>query len=338
MGNGTVRLMLHEVEALTQKALTASGAAENNALPVAKSVGTAEAEGVQSHGLLRVPTYCDHLKCGKVNGKAKPTCSQVGPSALLVDACDGFAHPAIDLGIANLVPLAKTTGIAALGVTNSYNCGVVGYHVGRIADAGLVALSYVNAPASMAPWGGRKAVFGTNPMSCAIPRRNAPTLIIDQSSSVVARGEVMVAAEQGRPIPLGWALDRSGKPTTNPQEALDGGSMAPIGGYKGANIALIVEILAAALTGASLSMHASSFANNAGGPPRTGQFFIAIKPNVFSGSRFDDQVEAVLTSILAQEGTQLPCAERLEARSRTAAEGITISRNLFDKIKVHCGA
>jgi (2R)-3-sulfolactate dehydrogenase (NADP+) len=337
MENATVRLMLHEVEALTQKALTASGATENNALPVAKSVGAAEAEGVQSHGLLRVPTYCDHLKCGKVNGKAKPTCSQVGPSALLVDACDGFAHPAIDLGLANLVPLARKTGIAALGVTNSYNCGVVGYHVGRIAEAGLIALSYVNAPASMAPWGGRKAVFGTNPMSCAVPRRNAPALIIDQSSSVVARGEVMVAAEQGKPIPLGWALDKNGKPTTDPREVLEGGTMAPMGGYKGSNIALVVEILAAALTGASLSMNASSFANNAGGPPRTGQFFIAINPDAYSGSRFSDQVEAVLAAILAQEGTQLPCVERLEARKRTAAEGITISKNLFDKIKGHCG-
>ena len=331
----TITLNLAEVDDLTYRALVASGTAEANARSVTRSVVASEAEGIHSHGLARLPTYCEHARCGKIDGQATASAEQVAPAAVLADARDGFAHPAIDLGMELFLPLAKKTGIAALGVTNSYNCGVCGYHVERIAETGLVALGFVNAPASIAPWGGRKAVFGTNPLSCAVPREGAPPIVIDQSSSVVAKSEVVVHAQKGEPIPEGWALDAEGRPTTDANAALVG-SMVPAGAHKGAGVALVVEVLAAAVTGATLSLEASSFADNEGGSPRTGQLFIAIDPRVFAGDRFAAQVETLAAAIAGQEGARLPGDRRLAARERTAREGVTIRRALHERLLGYC--
>lgn len=334
----TVTLSLADVDDLTQRALIASKTSEANARSVTASVVASEAEGIHSHGLARLPTYCEHARCGKIDGHATPTAEQAGAAVIRVDACDGFAHPAIDLGFETFLPLAREAGIAAMPVTNSYNCGVVGYHVERIAEAGLVALAFVNAPASIAPWGGTKAVFGTNPVACAVPRDGQLPLVIDQSSSVVAKSEVIVHAQKEEPIPEGWALDRHGNPTTDPKVALDGGTMVPAGAYKGAGIALIVEIMAAALTGATLSLDASSFADNSGGPPRTGQLFIAMNPTVLGGEGFGARVGALFGAITGQEGARLPGDRRLAARERTAKEGITIRKALHERLLGYCVA
>ncbi|MBI3938503.1 MAG: Ldh family oxidoreductase [Betaproteobacteria bacterium] len=337
MTAATVALSLAEVGELSLRALLNSNVSRANAGSVAASIVAAEAEGIHSHGLMRLPTYCDHARCGKVNGNAVPTATVTAPGALVVDARDGFAHPAIDLGLKDFGALVRKNGIAAMAVTNSYNCGVVGYHVGRVAAEGLVCLAYVNTPAAIAPWGGAKALFGTNPIAFAAPRRNGAPVVIDQSSSVVARGEVMLKAQQGLPIPEGWAFDKDGKPTTDPNASLKGGSMAPAGGYKGAGIALMVEVMAAVLTGANFSFAASSFANNEGGPPRTGQFFIGLDPAAFAGARFPDRIEELCTAILTQPGARLPGARRLAARERTAGEGVVISGKLYDDLVARAG-
>jgi len=334
----TITLTLADVADLTRRALLASNVAPDNAESVTRSVVAAEADGIHSHGLARLPTYCEHARCGKIDGRARPTLRQVAPAALVADARDGFAHPAIDLGFARLPDLARETGVAALAVTNSYNCGVVGYHVERLAEAGLLALGFVNAPASIAPWGGRTAVFGTNPLACAVPREGAPPLVIDQSSSVVAKSEVVVHKQKGEPIPEGWALDRDGQPTTDPEAALAGGTMLPAGGYKGANQALIVELFAAVLAGATLSRDASSFATNDGGPPRTGQMFLALSPEAFAGPGHADQLARLLDAIAGQDGARLPGDGRLEARERTARDGVTIAAGLHDKLRGYAGA
>ena len=332
-----VRLTLDDVEALTQRALVASNTREDNAQSVTRSVVASEADGIHSHGLARLPTYCAHARCGKIDGHADPAAERVASSGIRVDARDGFAHPAIDLGLEHFLPLAREMGVAALGITNSYNCGVVGYHVERIADEGLIALGFVNAPASIAPWGGSSPVFGTNPLACAVPRRDTAPLVIDQSSSVVAKSEIVVHKQKGEPIPEGWALNANGQPTTDPDEALKG-SMVPVGEYKGAGIALIVEIMAAAVTGANFAIDASSFATNEGGSPRTGQFFIAIDPSAFAGDGFLDRLEYLLRAIEGQEGTRLPGQGRLRARTRTASEWVEISESLHQTLKGYAEA
>lgn len=328
----TVTLTLEEVRNLAVLALQVSNVSEANANSVAESVVAAEADGIHSHGLMRLPTYCEHARCGKIDGKVAPSAERASSSALTVDARDGFAHPAIDLGLPTFLPLAKENGIAAMAVSNSYNCGVVGYHVERMAEAGLIALGFVNAPASIAPWGGSKVVFGTNPIACAVPRQGHAPLLVDQSSSVASKSEVVAHSREGTPIPEGWALDRDGNSTTDPDAALDGGTMIPAGGYKGASIALIVEIMAAAVAGASLSINAFSFADNEGGSPRTGQLFIAIRLETFADSGFDEQITQLLHAIEEQDGTRLPGQQRLKAREQADEQGITLQKELYKKI------
>ncbi|MCA3605841.1 MAG: Ldh family oxidoreductase [Methylobacterium sp.] len=331
-----VRLTLAEVETLTLNALLGAGLGAAQALSVTRSVVAAEADGIHSHGLARLPTYCEHGRVGKIDGKAVAVLEDAAPGIVRVDARDGFAHPAIDLGLPELVAKARKQGIAALAVTNSYNCGVVGYHVERIAMTGLLALGFVNAPASIAPVGGRLPVFGTNPIALAVPRAAAPPLVLDQSSSVVAKSEILVHKARGEALPPGWALDRDGNPTTDPAAALDGGTMVPSGGYKGFGLALIVELLAAWATGASLSMDASSFADNTGGPPRTGQFFIGIDVGATTkNSDAPARLARLLDGIAGQPGVRLPGDRRLAARARAATEGIAIPAALYERIRAY---
>ena len=327
-----VPLSLKQVEDLTFRALTACGVSPANALSVTASVVAAEAEGVHSHGLARLPTYCAHAKVGKIDGNAAPDLTRPRPGLVRVDAQDGFAHPAIDLGLPALVAAAKAQGIAALAVTNSYNCGVVGYHVERIARAGLMALGFVNAPASIAPVGGTRPVFGTNPVAFAVPRAGDDPLVLDQSSSVIAKSEIVVHQQRGQKIPLGWALDRNGQPTDDPSTALDGGTMVPSGGHKGAGLAMIVELFAAWITGANLSIDASSFADNAGGSPRTGQFFIAVDPGPLSGPAAAARLAHQFAAIVEQEGARLPGTRRAAARRQTAEAGVSIPAALKDRL------
>ena len=253
-------------------------------------------------------------------------------AALTVDAATGFAHPAIDLGFSQLIPLARMHGIAVLSIKNSYNCGVLGYHTKRLAEAGLVGLGFTNAPASIAPSGGARPVVGTNPVSIAVPGVDGDAaLVIDQSASTIAKSEVMKHARESKPIPVGWALDADGNPTTDPNVGLKG-SMAPSGGYKGVGIALLVEIMAAALCGANLGKDASPFSGTAGGPPRTGQCFIAIDPSATDGGLFAARVADLVQAIHDQDGAHLPGDGRKRKRVIAGQIGVAVARTTIDRI------
>lgn len=325
-------LSLDAIEDLSRRVLVASGTTAANAAPVGLSIRRAEADGVHSHGLFRLPTYAEHVRVGKVDGKAMPRLETVGPAGTRADAATGFAHPAITLGLGALVPQARAQGIAALAVINSYNCGVVGHHVEDIALAGLVGLAFVNAPKSMAPWGGKVPVFGTNPMAFAFPRATGVPLVIDQSSSRIARSEIQMHEREGKPIPLGWAIDRDGKPTTDAKAAM-AGSVLPLGEYKGYGIALMVDLLAGALTGAKLSHEADSFLSAADGPPRTGQFFIAIDPARFGGAETVARAETMFAKVLAQPGVHLPGDRRKAKRAEHTQRGVAVPAALVAQLE-----
>lgn len=336
MQNGETMIALDEIERLAFSALSRAGTDPENAGPVARSIADAEAQGLPSHGLLRLGTYCDHVACGKVDGRAKPAMTQPRPGVLLVDARTGFAHPAIDLALPALDRAARSCGIALLCISNSYNCGVVGDHVERLAHGGLIGLGFVNAPASIAPWGGTRALFGTNPIAFAAPCPGRDPIVIDQSSSVVARGEIMLRAKSGAPLPEGWALDAEGRPTRDPAEALKG-SLVPAGGYKGSGQALMVEVLAAALVGAQFGHEASSFASLDGGPPRTGQTFIAIDPSACSEG-FGERVAALLEAMTGQPGVRVPGSRRAAARAEARVRGVRISETLLAELRRRAAA
>ena len=325
-------LTLAEIEDLSFRALVAAGTKEENARPLAVATAATEADGVASHGLAYIPIYCEHVLCGKVDGQATPVLAQSRPGVVTVDAATGFAHAAIDLGFEALAPAARTQGVAVLSIRNSYNCGVLGYHTYRLAQAGLVGLGFTNAPASIAPSGGAKPVVGTNPFSLAVPGEDRqPALLIDQSASTIAKSEVMKHAREGRPIPVGWALDTDGNPTTDPNAGLKG-SMAPSGGYKGVGVALLTEVLAAALTGATLGIHAAPFSGTVGGPPKTGQFFIAIDPTATAADGFDAGIAQLVSAIHSQEGARLPGDGRRTCRETAAKLGVAVNAATLKRI------
>jgi (2R)-3-sulfolactate dehydrogenase (NADP+) len=323
------------IEALAQAALSRHGASGRQAEALAAGIAAAERDGLKSHGLMYLPIYCEHLSCGKVLGAAEPALESAAPSCLVVDARNGFAHAAIDLGLPALVDLARRQGIASLAIRNSYNCGALGYHTERLAAHGLVALGFTNAPASIAPFGAHKAALGTNPWSLAVPDgEGGARFVIDQSASVVAKSEVMKRARAGEAIPEGWAFDAEGKPTTDPALALKG-TMAPAGGYKGVGSALLVEIFAACLAGANPGLAASPFSGTAGGPPGTGQFFLAIDPGPSSGDGFASRLALVAAAF--GQGARLPGARRLAARARTAVEGVSVDPGTLATIEKLAG-
>ena len=186
----------------------------------------------------------------------------------------------------------------------------------------------------MAPWGGSKALFGTNPVAAAFPRKKGDPLVIDLALTTVVRGKIMVAMQKGEKIPEGWALDRNGKPTTDPREAIEQGSLFPIGGAKGAMLALAFELICAALTGSAIGPEADSFFSEQGNRPRMGHAFLAIDPGALAGdARYFERVEAVISAMLKDEGVRLPGARRFASEKKLRAEGIEIADDLLKKIE-----
>ena len=315
---------------LASEKLLKSGCSLKNSEGIIDGIIDAEYCGIKSHGFHYLPIYCNHLKIGKIKGNANPTFEKISRSSIKVDADNGFAHTAINIGLKHLIEKSSNEGISCMSIFNSYNCGVLGYHTKRIAEKNLIGLGFTNAPASIAPIGGIKPVIGTNPYSISVPLNGKPSIIIDQSASVVAKSEISVRAKTGEPIPRGWAYDKEGKVTTNAKEALKG-TMAPSGGYKGFSTGLLVEILTACLAGGNLGTQASSFAGDDGGPPSTGQFFIAINPKKFNQD-FESRLEQLLISISSQEGSRTPGSKRLKAFEENINKDIFISEELMSRI------
>lgn len=317
---------------LVAAALERSNTSPGNAASVAEALVAAEIDGQKGHGLSRVASYAAQARSGKVNGHAVPRAFRPRPGAIVVDAADGFAYPAIDLAVTELAGAAPTQGIAAAAIHHSHHFGVAGRHAERLAERGLIGLVFGNSPQAIAPWGGKRAIFGTNPIAFAAPRRADAPLVIDLSLSKVARGRIMVAAQKGEAIPEGWALDKDGKPTTDAKAALDG-AMLPMGDAKGAALALMVEILAAALTASHLGFEASSFFTADGPPPRVGQLMLAIDATALSGGVFAERLETLLAAMLAQPGVRLPGTRRLDNRARAKSGAIEVDDKMLEEIE-----
>lgn len=328
---GEIVLSVAEAHALVEAALTASRTSAPNAVSVARALVGAELAGQGGHGLRRVPAYAAQARAGKVDGHAVPTAQRTRPGAVHIDAGHGFAYPALDLAVEELAAMAPAQGIAVAGISRSHHAGVAGLAVEALAQQGLVALLFANAPAAMAPWGGRRALYGTDPIAFAAPVDGGEPVVVDVSLSKVARGKIMAAAQKGEAIPEGWAFDAEGRPTTDARAAL-AGTMAPLGEAKGTALALMVELLAAGLTGANFAAEQTSFFDDKGPPPGTGQLMIAIDPGAFGGveavARFTEMAEAITGS-----GARVPGRRRQELRDRLRRDGIPADRALIDEIQ-----
>lgn len=337
MTAAAARLGIGELERLVRDALAAAGTSPANATSVARALVAAEVDGHAGHGLSRVAGYAAQVRSGKVDGKAVPTAAETRAATLAIDAAHGFAYPALDLAVERLPAMTHRTGIAAAGIGRSHHAGALGLVAERLADQGLAALMFANTPSAMAAWGGRRGLLGTNPVAFAAPCRGRAPIVIDLALSEVARGRIMAAAQKGEPIPLGWATDRDGNPTTDAKAAL-AGTLLPAGGAKGAALALMVEILSAAVTGGRFAGEASSFLDAEGPPPGTGQLMLALDPSALgAGDGFLDRLAALANAIEAEPGVRLPGSRRLARRAEVGTNGVPVEAKVLAALRALAG-
>ena len=323
-----------ELLRLARNALEKAGANPVMAEAAAKHLVRAEEHGLPTHGMSRVPFYCGFLKNGRAEGAARPKMLSDRAAVCLIDNCDGLPYESAAWAIGEAIQRARRNGIGFAGITNSAHVGVLGIHLQQVAEAGMVGVAFTNSPAAIPPWGGKKALFGTDPVAFAFPREKGDPLVIDLALTTVVRGKIMVAMQKGEKIPEGWALDRNGKPTTDPKEAIEHGSLFPIGGAKGAMLALAFELICTSLTGAAIGSEADSFFSDQGNKPKIGHAFLAIDPGALAGQgRYFERVETVIRTMLADEGVRLPGSRRFASEKKLRSEGIEIADDLLAKIE-----
>jgi (2R)-3-sulfolactate dehydrogenase (NADP+) len=326
------RISPDELTALAERALECAGVRPENASATARALVYADLHGLTSHGVSRLPMYVAQLKNGRVDGQVQPAIVSSRPAAVLVDAAHGMAYPACALAVATVIERAREFGSAVASVTRSHHFGAGAYHLEAIGAAGMVGLAFSNSPAAMPAQGGRRPIFGTNPIAAVFPRRDGEPLLIDLSLSQVARGKIMVAAREGKPIEEGWATTRDGVPTTDAKAAREG-MMLPFGGAKGAMLALVVELLAAALGGANFGYEAGSFLTADGERSAIGHCFWAIDPAALSGSEtYLSRVEALIELMLLDADVRLPGERRRQHANTAKQEGIEIPAGVLAEL------
>jgi (2R)-3-sulfolactate dehydrogenase (NADP+) len=324
-------LSVAECEQLAARALEANGAAAGQSRSTARALAAAEADGQAGHGLGRVPSYAAQVRAGKVDGRALPSFRRLGHAAVRIDAACGFAYPALDLAVETLPGLAREHGVAIAMIHRSHHIGAAGYTAERLAQQGCMGIVCSNTPPAMAFAGGVRPMMGTNPIAFAAPLPDRAPLVIDMALSQVARSKIVAAQAAGEAIPAEWATDGAGRPTTDPAAAL-AGALTPIGGAKGAALALMVEILCGALAGGHFGWEASSFLDDRGAPPAVGQVLLAFDTHSLSAGGFAARAAALLTALGAQDGVRIPGDRRLARRARALSRGLDIATALHERL------
>jgi (2R)-3-sulfolactate dehydrogenase (NADP+) len=325
MSSASNRLTLQAAAQICREALQRAGASAQAAAALTEAAMAAETAGRSNVGIAHLADHLEALKAGRIKGEAVPVISRPAAAIFHSDAYGGIAQLGFDMAFDALVAAARELGIALFAQHNAYTCGALGWFASRLANEGLVAIAATNGPALMAGSGGTGRVFSTNPLAFAAPRENGAPLLIDQASSETAFVNVRRAAKEGRALPPGWALDAKGEPTTDAAAAVKGTLLA-YGGARGANIALMVEILAAGLTGANWSLDAPSFMSGAESPG-SGLLVVAIEPKLLD-PQFELRVGRQLRRLNEDHGIHIPGASRGEA----ARKGIRIEQALLDRL------
>ncbi len=324
-----VTLSPQDARDLARTALMRVGMVEAAANALAGATVDAEMAGKSAIGFAHLADYLRSLVDGRIAGLAEPLITSPVPAIVKCDAMGGVAQHGFSIVLEELVTKTKALGIAVFTVQNSYTTGELGWYVAQLAREGLVAIAATNGPALLAGAGSRLPVYCTNPLAFAAPLADGRFLLVDQSSSATAYVNIREAAARGKAIPEGWALDQEGEPTTDPFAAMKGALLA-FGGTRGANVALMVEVLAAGLTGANWSLDAPDFqAGDAS--PGVGLFILALAPQLLADGfshRFAEQIGR-LSSVY---GVHIPGLDRVERQRRAESAGIVLPRQLFDSI------
>lgn len=330
-----VRMTLDELRALARAKLRLVGLAADHADAVAETMVSGERDGCASHGIYRLLVAANSVKAGVVVPDAVPVVSEPAPALVKVDGKGGFAQLPFERGLPLLVEKAKRNGIAAMAINNSVHFAALWPEVEAVVAHGLVTLAFTPSHAWVAPAGGTKPVFGTNPIAFGWPRPGRDPFVFDFATSAVARGEIELHRRAGKPVPPDWGYDAEGQPTTDAKAVLDG-AMRTFGGHKGSALAAMVELLAGPLIGDLTSAESLALDGERGGSPIGGELVIALDPKGFLGADFADRfaaAEAMFQTIEGQ-GARLPSARRYVARAKSLADGVVIPAALYADIQL----
>lgn len=331
------RIPFAELEALLVKIFRHHGTSPAVARTLAHNCASAQRDGALSHGVFRIPGYLSTLRSGWVNGQAVPKVEEVAPGFVVADAGNGFAQPALEAAHNLMLKKARANGIAMLAIRNSHHFAALWPDVEPFAREGMVALAFVNSMACVVPFGGKKPLFGTNPISFAAPRAGADPLVFDLATSAMAHGDVQIAAREGRTLPSGCGVDAEGSPTCDPAAILDGGALLPFGGHKGSALSMMVELLAAALTGGNFSFEFDWSPYPGAKTPWTGELVIVIDPSRGAGGDFAKRTESLVQEMVWAGQTRQPGDKRYQQRAEAVELGVVIGEEELDHLRVLAG-
>ncbi len=303
--------------------LVAEGLSDENAAIMAAALVRADLRGVDTHGIVRLPTYLDRMRRGLVNPSPQLRVQAVLPACALLDGDNGFGFVVATQAMAEAMKLAAANGVGLISVKRSTHFGMAATYLLQAVEAGFIALVFTNASRAMPPWGGREALLGTSPFAAGVPGGAAGDFILDMAPSVAARGKIRKALRLGQKIPLDYALDAEGRPTDDPAEALKG-VVLPMGGPKGSGLSMLMDILGGVLSGSAFAGDVGDQYKDFDRPQDVGHFFLAIRPDLFMGAdafrmRMDTLIERVRTAPRAQGVDAILTAGEPEARNEARA-------------------
>jgi delta1-piperideine-2-carboxylate reductase len=318
------RIPVAELAALLAAIFRRHGCSDTVAALLAENMAGAERDGAHSHGIFRVAGNLGSLDSGWVDGKATPVIEDVAPGMLRADGRNGFSLPVLALAADTLMAKARANGIAVLTVRKAHHFSAVWPDIEPFARQGFLALAMINSMSNVVPHGGRKRLYGTNPMGFAVPRAPDP-IVFDQASSAWSNGDVQIARRQGRALPPGVGVDRDGNATTDPNAVLEGGALLPFGGHKGSSIAMMMEIMGAAWAGSDYSFEIDWSRHPGAATPHGGQTYILIDPNRGNTTDFADRLEVLVEAIHDAGQGRLPGDRRYANRREAERLGVPIS-------------
>jgi len=334
--NTSVKINLNEIKPLCTSVLRKAGYGDAHADAITKMLYTCQLDDCQSHGLFRLLMCSQTMQVGKIDGQVIPSLKESDTAILHTDAHGGMSLLAVDNAIPELIEKTRKYGIAALAINNCYHFSALWPEVERLSAAGLAAMAMVPSHSWVAPAGGTRGSLGTNPLAFSWPRKGKDPFTFDFATSGFARGEIELYKRAGKRLPEGVALDKDGRPTTDPQAALDG-AMLTFGGHKGSALSIMIELLAGPLIDDMTSLESMEFAASKGGAPYHGEIIIAFDPNLFSPGRVaenDARAERLFADIVDQ-GARLPSQRRYAARARNLARGyVEIPQQLHQDLLV----
>ncbi|WP_058913423.1 Ldh family oxidoreductase [Entomohabitans teleogrylli] len=329
----TVNLSLAEAYQLALRVLTHNGFSAAHARAMVANVCGGERDGCASHGLYRLLGCVHTLRAGKVSPDALPRLEDKAPAVVRADAGGAFSLLALEQALPLLVEKTRRCGIAALAINHCVHFSALWADIEPLTEQGLVALACTPSHAWVAPAGGTRPLFGTNPIAFGWPRASQPPFIFDMATSAAARGEIELHRRAGKALPPGWGIDGAGRPSTDAAAVLDG-AMLTFGGHKGSALAAMVELIAGPLIGDMTSQESLEYDAGAGGLPMGGELIIALDPWRFLGDETAQHLaraEALFSGMQAQ-GARLPGERRYQARPVSEAQGVNIPRALYEDI------